>query len=270
MNLSRIEFNNFQKLILDEIGISLDDSKQELVQSRLYSRMLYYKMSSFSDYLKLVVKDPQEKTQMINQITTNETYFFREHQHFDFLSSIVRQLPQNPTTTINKAFRVWSAASSVGAEAYSIAITLDGILNFNQWQIIATDINTEVIEKAKKGLYAESWLDKIPAEFKSKYCLKGKGKFAGKFLIDRKFSSNIRFDTNNLIIRNFRFGDFDIIFLRNVLIYFNTKTKQQVLNNALVNLKIGGYLIISLTENLDGLDTKYLKKHQSSIYQKIA
>ncbi|MCU7836791.1 MAG: protein-glutamate O-methyltransferase CheR [gamma proteobacterium symbiont of Taylorina sp.] len=271
MTLNKIEFKSFQKLILDAVGMSLDDSKLDLVQNRLYSRLLHYEIDSFSHYLKIVNQDPEEKIQMINHLTTNETSFFRESQHFDFLTSIVRQISVNPAAADSERqqpLRIWSAASSVGAEAYSIAMILDNFLNLKQWQIIGTDINTEVIKKAKKGLYCESWTNKIPAYYKKKYCLKGSGRFAGKFLIDQKLSTNMKFDINNLIVPDSCYGSFDIIFLRNVFIYFNTKTKQQVLNNILANLNIGGYLIISLTENLDGLDTGYLKKCQTSIYQK--
>jgi chemotaxis protein methyltransferase CheR len=171
---------------------------------------------------------------------------------------------------LNQSFRVWSAASSVGAEAYTIAMILDNYLTKHQWEIIGTDINTDVIKKAKMGLYPEAWIDKIPANYKSQYCLKGKGKYEGQFLIDRKLSKNMRFDINNLTILNLSFGMFDVIFLRNVLIYFNSEIKQKVVDNLLKCLNIGGYFIISLTENLNGLDTRKLKKIQSSIYQRIA
>ena len=200
---------------------------------------------------------------MINLITTNETYFFREHQHFDFLTSLVKKLDKS------MEFRVWSAASSIGAEAYSIAMVLDDNLGENQWQIIGSDINTDVIKKAKQGLYNESLVDNIPLDYKTKYCLKGKEKYEGKFIIDQKLKKNVTFYINNLSIQNNNFGLFDIIFLRNVLIYFSLSTRQKVLDNILKHLKPNGYLIISLTENLDGLDTRNLIKNRNSIYQKI-
>jgi len=263
MTLSTQEFNLFKVLIYDTIGISLEQSKQSLVQSRLYTRMVHYKLNNFSDYFNILKQDRNEIVHMINLITTNETYFFRESQHFDFLEKFIKK------TKINQNIRVWSAASSVGAEAYSIAMILDNYLNMNQWEIIGSDINTEVLDIARKGLYCESWITKIPQEFKVKYCLKGKGKFRGQFIIDRRIHNNITFESNNLTIPNGSFGMFDIVFLRNVLIYFNTEIKQRVLNNIIKNLKVGGYFIISLTENLDGLNTQSLKKVQSSIYQKM-
>jgi len=263
MKLNQTEFNIFQKLIFNEVGISLSDDKLNLVQSRLFSRLHHHKTKSFANYLKIVTVDHKEKIQMVNLITTNETYFFRETKHFDFLASITKQVK------INQQFRVWSAASSVGAEAYSIGMILNDYLNLSQWEILGTDINTEVVEKAKRALYPETWIDKIPTHYKSKYCLKGKGRFEGQFIIDKILHHNIKFETNNLTIPNKSFGLFDIVFLRNVLIYFNTATKQKVLNNVIENLKVGGYFIISLTENLDGLNIKNLRKYQSSIYQKI-
>lgn len=263
MKINQAEYQLFQKLIFDEIGITLDKNKITLVQSRLYTRLNHHKINSFSHYLKIVKTDHKEKIEMINLITTNETYFFREEKHFEFLYNIIKQVK------INQEFRVWSAASSVGAEAYSIAMVLDNYLTRNQWEVIGTDINTEVIQKAKQGLYPESWIDKIPTKYKTKYCLKGRGRFEGEFIIDRDLIKNVHFCTNNLTISNKTLEKFDIIFLRNVLLYFNQTTKQQVLNNILDNLKMGGYFIISLTENLDNLNIKNLQKHQSSIYQKI-
>jgi len=263
MKINQAEYQLFQKLIFDEIGITLDNNKITLVQSRLYSRLNHHKIKSFSSYLKIVKENHKEKIEMINLITTNETYFFREEKHFEFLYSIIKQIK------INQEFRVWSAASSVGAEAYSIAMVLDNYLARNQWEVVGTDINTEVIQKAKQGLYPESWIDKIPTKYKTKYCLKGRGRFEGEFIVDRSLIQNVHFTVNNLTRSNKTLGQFDMIFLRNVLLYFNQITKQQVLNNILDNLKIGGYFIISLTENLDGLDTRKLVKLKSSIYKKV-
>jgi len=264
MILTKVDFHSFKVIIFHEIGMDLDDNKLNLVQSRLYSRIIHYQLESFRSYLNIIKTDYKEMQIMVNLITTNETYFFRETQHFDFISSIIKKMKKN------EFFRIWSAASSVGAEAYSIAMILDDLLNINQWDVIASDINTQVIKNAKQGLYCESWIDKIPLAYKTKYCLKGKGRFEGKFIIDRKLSNKISFKTNNLTILNTKFGKFNIIFLRNILIYFNLEIKQKVLNNVLSNLNIGGYLIISLTENLEELDTKCLKKYQNSIYKKVS
>ena len=263
MKLTQLEFKTFQDIIFDKIGISLSDDKLNLVQSRLYSRLVYYKIKSFSQYLHILERNNQEIVHMVNLITTNETYFFRESKHFDFLEKVVKK------TKTNKVTRIWSAAASVGAEAYSCAMILDNFLNKNQWEIVGTDINTDVIKKAKQGLYCESWVTKIPLKYKEKYCLKGKGRFDGQFIVDRKLLHNVNFHTHNLMQINKSFGTFDVIFLRNILIYFSNDQKQKILDNILENLNVGGFIIISLTENLDGLNIRNLIKYQSSIYQRI-
>ncbi len=260
--LTNEEFAVFQKIIFSEVGISLEDTKMSMVSSRLYARMRHYNLLKFSDYLHIVQMDKKEKIEMINLITTNETYFFREINHFNFLT---KQAMEHKSS---EKLRIWSAASSVGAEAYSCAMICDTYLGKN-WEIIGSDINTEVIKKARIGLYPAAWVDKIPENYRAKYCLKGTRTFQGTFLVDRKLAENTRFFEHNLMLCEDAFGMFDIVFLRNVLIYFNSDTKQLVINNVLRNLKIGGYLIISLTENLNGLDIHDLEKVDTSIYQKI-
>jgi len=261
ITLSDKEFELFAKLIFSYTGISLPSNKKYLVQSRLLKRLLHYKFKSFTDYYRFIQINQAEKTEMINQITTNETYFFREIEHFKFL----RELIQNHYS--NTPFRVWSAASSNGAEAYSIAMLLDSYLK--NWEIIGTDINSEVVKTARKGIYPIKWVDKIPEEYKKKYCLKGKGKNEGWFLVDRVLSEKITFTEYNLLNPSNDFGLFDVIFLRNVLIYFDENTKKLVINNVLKNLKKGGYFIISLTEHISALNISNLKPLKHSIYQKV-
>ena len=256
------EFRLVQKLIFDAVGISLDETKKSLVKSRLLKRLRHYEIDEFSKYLRIVQIDSKEKNQMINLITTNETYFFREKSHFDFLENIVK-------SNKNNDFRIWSAASSIGAEAYTIAMILDSILQNNFWEVVGTDINTEVVKKASNALYPESFIKKIPDKYKNRYCLKGKGKYKGMFLVDTKLTTNVKFYENNLMNLNKKLGQFDIVFLRNVLIYFNKKTRTQVVQNVLENLKIGGYFIISLTERLETSDMESLIRVEPSIYKKV-
>ena len=258
------EFIIFQKIIFKEAGITLSDKKRVLVQSRLLKRVHFYRLNSFTDYIRLIQINKQELNEMVNLLTTNETYFFREIEHFEFLQKVV--IPENMH---KMKLRVWSAASSVGAEAYSAAMLIDSKLSKNRWEILGTDINSEVIKKARIGLYPEKWIEKIPKTLRSKYCLKGKGQHEGQFLIDRTLVSNMTFQTANLLEANKEFGKFDLIFLRNVLIYFDVDTKQKVVDNVIDRLEIGGYFIISLTENLNMLKTPKLKQVQTSIYQRV-
>ena len=263
MILNNDEFSIFQKLIFDAVGINLDNSKKTLIESRLLKRLLFYKITNYSEYLNLIKKNPTEQIEVINQITTNETYFFRESTHFDFIKKIASNLK------VYEKMSIWSAASSVGAEAYSLAMILDNILNRDCWTILGTDINTEVIKKAKIGLYPENWINKIPPIFRKKYCLKGKNSYQGFFLIDNSFNERVNFQEGNLLVQQTNIGKFDIIFLRNVLIYFDVKTRKKIIYNVIANLKQNGYFIISLTENLQNINIPELKQVQSSIYQKI-
>ena len=258
------EFYTFQKLIFKEAGISLNDSKKALVQSRLYKRLSFYKLKSYADYLRLIQINSQERAEMINLLTSNETYFFRELKHFEYLQKNILS-----EFAYKDILRIWSAAASVGAEAYTVAMILDSYFGNSNWEVYGTDINSEVVKKARVGLYPESWVNKIPQEFRSKYCLKGKGQYSGKFLIDRILTKNMRFEQGNLLEPRTDIGKFHVVFLRNVLIYFDTKTKQRVVDNVLRHIVDGGYFIISHTENLNMIDTKNLQQVATSIYKKV-
>jgi len=258
IELSDKEFELFQKLIFKEIGISLGNSKKFLVKNRLYKQLLAFNLDSYSDYYRYIQINKIEKVNMLNIITTNETYFFRELGHFNFLENKI--LPKA------KTLRVWSAACSVGAEAYSIAMILEN--SGKKYEIVGSDINTEVVQKANIGLYPLKWMEKIPEAFVQNYCLKGKGKHEGWFLVDRILLDNMKFETRNLIVPQEDLGLFDVVFLRNVLIYFNDETKKLILNNVLSNLKVGGYLIIALTEHIHDLEKYNIKKVHNSIFQK--
>jgi len=260
--LSDNEFVTFQKIIFNEVGIDLQSSKKLLVQSRLLKRLLHYEFNSYVEYLRLVQINKQERIEMINLITTNETYFFREIDHFEYLQKKII-----PNHSFGQNFRLWSAAASVGAEAYSIAMLLDSTMS--KWEIVGSDINTDVIKKARIGLYPERWVDKIPLDLRKKYCLKGRGRNEGQFLMDRKLIENMRFEVGNLLQHNISVGLFDVIFLRNVLIYFDDETKQTVVDNVIRNLKVGGYFFISLTENLNMINTNSLEVVSTSVYKKI-
>jgi chemotaxis protein methyltransferase CheR len=255
------EFELFQKFIFKQIGISLPNSKKFLVKNRLFKRLLEYNLNSYSDYYRLIQINEKEQTVMLNLITTNETYFFREAKHFEFLQNEI--IPKYK----NKKLRIWSAASSVGAEAYTIAMILNESLK--SFEILGSDINSEVIKKANVGLYPLKWMDKIPSKLRQKYCLKGKGKHEGWFLIDRVLLQNMQFNIRNLMHPQNDIGQFDVIFLRNVLIYFDKETKIKIINNILNNLKPGGYFFISFTEHIHDLNIKNLEQVESSIFKKV-
>ncbi len=261
VKITKSEFEKFSALIFDEVGITLSEHKQSLMESRFYKRIIHYELASFEAYYQICINDSREKIEMLNLITTNETYFFREMDHFKFLKEYLLNYSSD------MKLRIWSAASSVGAEAYSIAMVCDSLLASNMWEVLGSDINSHVIKKARMGLYPLTWSDKISDEFRHKYCLKGKGKYEGEFLINRQLAKNVRFQTNNLLEVNSEFGRFDLVYLRNVLIYFNVDTRKKVVQNIIENMKIGSLLIISQTENLNGLNLDELEQIQPSIFK---
>jgi chemotaxis protein methyltransferase CheR len=246
------EFAQFQRLIYQIAGISLADSKKVLLVGRLGKRVKALGLPSFGAYFKHVTSgnDPGERQRMVDLLTTNETYFFREEAHFDFLRQTI--LPQHPP---GQAFDVWSAASSTGEEIYTISMVLADELGVNaQWTILGTDISTHVLAIAQRGQY---WLDRtrgLPEEYLRKYCLKGVRAHEGTFLIAPELRRHTRFMQVNLNTTLPEIGLFHVIFLRNVMIYFDNETKREVVARLVARLRPGGYLIVGHSESLNGIN----------------
>ena len=261
IEITNKEFELFSTLIFKTTGISIGISKKFLIKNRLQKQLKKYNFNSFMQYYEYIQKNKTEQINMLNLMTTNETYFFREDDHFRFIEQNIM-----PHFAL-KHLRVWSAASSVGAEAYSIAMLLHG--RIKSYEIIGTDINSEVIKKASQGLCPIKWMKKIPDHLKHQFCLVGKNQYKGWFLVDRALLKNVQFMVRNLLDIQKDIGSFDVIFLRNVLIYFDKSTKKKIIQNVISNLKVGGYFFISLTEHIAELNIKNLKQVQSSIFQKV-
>ena len=262
--LNDSEFQQFQSWLHFTAGINLSSSKRALVAGRLSKRLKHYNLSSYGDYFRLISHktDGAELQLALDLLTTNETHFFREPKHFDFL-----RLQVLPKVQPGKTFRVWCAASSSGEEPYSLAMTLaDGLLD-TPWEIIASDISTSVLEQARSAHYAMTKADKIPRPLLAKYCLKGIGPQEGTFLIEEKLCSRVNFMQINLNTTLPKMGEFDMIFLRNVMIYFDMDTKRQVVARMLPHLKSGGLFIVSHSESLNGIADS-LKLITPSIYRK--
>ncbi len=262
--LSDREFNQFSDMIYRIAGISLSPAKKPLVSSRLSKRLHEHRLSSYGEYFQVLSggKNPDEIQIAVDLLTTNETYFFREPKHFDYLRDKI--LPQHPA---GRALRVWSAASSSGQEAYSIAMTLADQLGSQPWEIVASDISTRVLEKARAGQYPLEQARHIPQNHLNDYCLKGIGSQSGTFLIERNLRSRVDFRQVNLNTTLPKLGEFDVVFLRNVMIYFDTDTKRQVVNRISAQLKSGGHLLIGHSESLNGV-VDNLKMIQPSVYRK--
>ena len=258
------EFAQFQKLIYDIAGISLSSSKKPLVSGRLAKRLAQHGVQNYGDYFRILQKDGQhgELQIAVDLLTTNETYFFREHKHFDFLRDQVL-----PHYRPGRPFRVWSAACSSGQEPYTLAMVLAESLGEATWEIFASDISTRVLDRARTGQYALEQAEKVPKHYVNRYCLKGTGAQEGTFIVDRALRSRIKFSQINLNQSLPNVGEFDVIFLRNVMIYFDADTKRQVVQRLCGTLRQNGHLIIGHSESLNGIvDT--LPVVQPSIYRK--
>jgi len=262
--LSDAEFLQFQALLRQLAGIHLSPSKKALLCGRLNKRLRHYNLGSYGEYFRLLTsaEAPHELQIALDLLTTNETYFFRETKHFDFLRDKV--LPQKkPGAT----FRIWSAACSSGEEPYSLAMLLSERLGVAPWEIVASDISTRVLERAHTGHYAMDRARHIPPEYLRAYCMKGVGKHDGTLLVAPSLREKVRFMQVNLNEALPRLGEFDVIFIRNVMIYFEMDTKRRVLQRLIPFLKPGAYLIVGHSESLNGV-TEDLKPVSPSIYRR--
>lgn len=260
------ELAQFQRFIFDEAGISLSDAKKALVMGRLGKRLAHHHLESFGAYFKLLTSGQHldEVQTAVDLLTTNETYFFREIKHFEFLSAQARVARQRGVP-----FRVWSAASSSGEEAYSIAMVLAENMGSTPWEVVGTDISTRMVRDAQRALYPLERARHVPQDYLHKYCRKGTQEYQGKLLIDRAVRGRVRFVHANLNAPLPEIGKFDVIFLRNVMIYFNNATKQQVVNRVASLLKPEGYFLVGHSESLNDV-TQAVQSVAPAIYRKLA
>jgi chemotaxis protein methyltransferase CheR len=246
------EYIVIRNLLFKHSGISLGPNKKTLVAGRLFKRVQALGFSCYGDYFNLLAtnKHPDELQTAIDLLTTNETYFFREPKHFSVLSDIATQ------TKKDHIFRVWSAACSTGEEVYSIAMTLQELTRQHKcqnWEVRGSDISTRVLEQAERGLYSMDRTDGIPPDYLKRYCLQGTGPYQGCLLIDRSLREKAQFAQINLIHPLPELVPFDVIFLRNILIYFEAPEKRKILNQLLSALTPDGVLFIGLAETLHGI-----------------
>lgn len=258
------EFRKFSNLMYDLTGINLKPEKKVLVENRLAKRLRYYNLKSYSNYYDLVMENKSELQEMINLLTTNETHFFRQPKHYDFLENEI--LPN-----INGKISIWSAASSSGCEAYSAAMILEDYSrkkSFN-WQILLSDINEAELNRARFGHYPLKLTKDIKKEFLKAYCLKGTGPEKDNFIIKDELKKNLKFmkiNLNDSLPTALKL--FDLVFLRNILIYFDNEKKKHLVENVLKKVKPGGYLFIGHSETLNNV-TNQVKLIKPTIYQKL-
>jgi len=259
------EFAHFQRFIYDAAGITLSNAKKALVSSRLAMRLQRREVSSYGEYITLLSSGQElEEVQLaVDLLTTNETYFFREPRHFEFLRDQLRLDPRR-----SEPVRIWSAAGSSGEEAYSICMVLEDCLKGRPWEVVASDISARVLDRARAGHYPMERARNVPLPYLQRFCLKGEGKQEHTLLIERGLRNRVRFLQINLNAALPNLGAFDFVFLRNVLIYFNLETKREVIARVLSVVKPGGYLIIGHSENLRDI-TAAARALAPSIFQKL-
>lgn len=260
-----IKYSDFillRKYIYKHTGIFLKDTKNILLTNRIAKRMRELKINSIPEYIKFLFENPKNELQnFIDAITTNETYFFREEKHWNY---IINQVIPEKISNKDKSIKIWSAACSTGEEAYtSLIILYENIPDIHNWEITiyGTDINSEVIEKAKRAVFPENNLRLVSFDIKTKYFDK-KSKY---FYLKDKYKNIVQFYKHNLL-KPLHSIKFDIIICRNLFIYFNLESKDKVISNILKSLKKDGCFFIGHSENfnedkfnLEYVDTSVLK-----------
>jgi chemotaxis protein methyltransferase CheR len=241
------DFARVKAIIYRKAGINLSDSKKQLVYSRLARRLRVLQLNNFDEYLAYLDHNKSEQQEFINALTTNLTAFFREAHHFSILADYVRK-----RKTAAGKLRVWCAASSTGEEPYSIAMTL--VEAYGTYtppvEIIASDIDSSVLQFAAQGIYSLNRLDALSLEQKKQFFLRGKGKNNGSAKVIDKLRQLVEFRQINLLDRDWRLGTgFDVIFCRNVMIYFDKPTQLQLLERMVRLLKPEGIYIAGHSES---------------------
>lgn len=271
-NMSHKTFNKFKNYIESNIGITIPDTKKIMVESRLLKRLRALNYDNYEDYSKYffsVEGELNEVPRFVECITTNKTDFFREVDHFNFLTNHV--YPELVGRGDVKELKLWSAASSIGEEAYTMAMVTDNYLNTFpgvNYKILATDISERVLEVGRKAIYPIGDIDPVPLDMRKKYCLKSRDRENQTFRIDKELRKCVSFKKFNLKEKSYNVRKlYHVIFLRNVMIYFNKEMQRHILMNLYRHLHPDGYLFLGHSENLPD-NTLPFRRIGASIYVK--
>lgn len=247
--ISDRDFERISQFIYKNAGIALTPAKKTLVAGRLFRRLEVVGAATYGEYMDCVERGAAdgEMQVAIDLLTTNETYFWREARHFELAECLARE---------RRGFTVWSAASSTGEEVYTLVMVLDsvraGAASFD-WQVSGSDISMRVLKSAQRGLYPLDRATQLPPALLKKYCRKGTGPQAGYLLVDRALRERVSFSQINLVQTLPPTPLFDMIFLRNVMIYFDAATKAAAVARLIERLKPGGTFCVGLAETLNGI-----------------
>ena len=249
---TRKDFDRLREKSSGYTGIQVGDDKFDMYYARLASKIRKLKVNSFAEYIKRVETDEHEFMQFINAITTNVTSFSREQHHFDYLKAHLAQQPQGK-------FRIWSAGCSTGQEPYTLIINLWQTAKQKniQLDITATDLDTNVLQTASEGIYPIQAIDEFSKTVKQQFFVKGKGRQEGKCRVKPEFRQLIQFKQLNLI-QPWQFEQpFDVIFCRNVIIYFDVETKKQLIGHYHDHLTSHGLLFLGHSESLHRINNDF-------------
>jgi chemotaxis protein methyltransferase CheR len=261
--LEEPDFNRLRKLMSEASGINLAMNKRSLVAGRLMKRLRHHQLSSYSDYLRLIDQPAysRERRLVIDLLTTNETYFFREYPHFEFLGEWLNKR--------GGPLRLWSAACSSGEEPYSMAMAAAQHLQNSTWSVLGSDLSLSMLRVAEQGIYDISQARYFPEHWLHRYCLCGVGDMQGRMRIHPHLRARLTLSEINLNQRlPEALGMFDVIFLRNVLIYFDTQEKQRIVQRLVERLTPGGLLFIGHAESIYGFDLP-LRLVRPSVFERL-
>jgi chemotaxis protein methyltransferase CheR len=273
--LSNGDFARMSRLIYDECGIKMPDIKRTMLEARLGKRLRTLGLHSFAEYCDYLFSREgmeQELVLMIDLVTTNKTDFFREPAHFDhMLNTVLPEWASNGKNRSDRKLKVWSAGCSTGEEPYTLAMVLNEFAlecpGFD-YSVLATDISTRVLETAMRAVYEEEKIEPVPQALKRKYLLRSKERSSGLVRIAPEIRAKVRFRRLNFMDADFAITDrFDIIFCRNVVIYFDRPTQERLLNKFCGHLATGGYVFMGHSETLNGLDVPLAMVHPT-VYRK--
>ncbi|MBP7052407.1 MAG: protein-glutamate O-methyltransferase [Phycisphaerae bacterium] len=271
--LGEKEFRLISDLVYKHCGINLHDGKKELVRARLAKRLREGNFETFSDYIRFVLEDSsgREFSLLVDSLSTNLTKFFREDQHFEYLrSQFLPRVLAAKQARRDLRIRAWSAGCSTGEEPYSIAITLlEAIVGRGQWDVklLATDVSTRVLERAKEGVYEKDRIDPIPAALRNKYLIHTRDRGRDWYEVAPALRNVVLFRYLNLMEDWPVKGPLDFIFCRNVMIYFDKPTQERLVNRYYDLLASGGILFTGHSESLTGVEHRF-KYVQPTIYTK--
>ncbi|HUJ16999.1 MAG TPA: protein-glutamate O-methyltransferase CheR [Nitrospirota bacterium] len=274
--MSAKEFGRLSEFIVDHCGIKMPPAKQIMLESRLQKRLRVLGMSSFRDYCDHVLGSEagaDELVHMIDAVTTNKTDFFREPYHFQFLAESVLPEFLSEQGGARKHFQIWSAGCSSGEEPYTLAIAMSEFAIQRagfQYGILATDISSRVLDKARLGIYDEHLVAGIPLALKQRYFLRSKDRGKALVRVAPELRSHISFQRVNLMDEHLSAPELmDAIFCRNVIIYFERATQYRLLGRLCRCLKTNGHLFLGHSETVHGFDLP-LVRISSTIYRKVA